>query len=95
VVIATNVGAVSEVVNDGSNGILLSSDDVVDECCQSLASLSTTPAKLASYSLAASKSMMGRTWDAAISELAQRLESFPHLAAVPPKRILSAEVFSN
>ncbi len=84
VVIATDVGAVSEVVTDGRTGVLLRAEDVASECVRALSILASDRDLLLSYSLAAIESMKGRSWGGAVQALAGWLEAVPVRLQVPP-----------
>lgn len=71
--VATNVGAVSEVLRDGQNGILLSGPDIVGDAVAALDRLASDPALLQSLSRCGQLDMQGRDWDSAVSGLRKRL----------------------
>jgi glycosyltransferase involved in cell wall biosynthesis len=80
--IATDVGAVGEVVVDGETGVLLPLDGAVRGCTAALASLSRDRGALRSMSGRAFEQMATRTWSAATAELSRRLA--PRLASARP-----------
>lgn len=84
VVIATDVGAVSEVVIDGKTGVLLRTEEAASECVRALATLAADPDLMVRYSLAAIENMKGRSWGGAIQALAAWLEAAPARLLVPP-----------
>lgn len=84
VVVATDVGAVAEVVVDGETGVLLRSENVVDECVQALERLATKPSLLGQYSLESFNRMKDRDWSNAVRDFAVWLESAPSRLQVPP-----------
>lgn len=67
--VATDVGAVSEVLRDGENGFLLSGADVVAQAVAALRRLGEDPALLARLSAQAEADMAGRDWPAAVAPL--------------------------
>jgi glycosyltransferase involved in cell wall biosynthesis len=71
--IATDVGAVSEVVVDGESGVLLPLDEPVAGCTSALAKLAGDRAALRGMSERAFESMVTRTWSAATADLSQAL----------------------
>jgi glycosyltransferase involved in cell wall biosynthesis len=71
--IATNVGAVSEVVETG-NGYLIPTSNRVQHALTALAALATDRADLKSKSLNASQAMECRTWEASTQMLAEYLD---------------------
>ncbi|MEZ5686589.1 MAG: glycosyltransferase [Paracoccaceae bacterium] len=75
VVIATDVGAVSEVLYDGENGVLLPLEGAVRACLSALDRLSRDRALLRRLSERASADMNARDWLEAVRPLAQRLQA--------------------
>ncbi|MBD8729764.1 glycosyltransferase [Pseudomonas sp. CFBP 13710] len=71
--VATDVGAVSEVVEMG-NGYLIPTSDRVKHALTALAALVTDRADLKSKSLKASLAMKSRTWEASTLMLAEHLD---------------------
>ena len=71
--IATDVGAVSEVIIDGKNGILLGTDAAVEEAVAALERLSVDRDLLLRISEAAFADRAGYDWEAATSELHIRM----------------------
>lgn len=84
VVIATDVGAVSEVLIDGKTGVLLRTDDVASECVRALSTLAADPDLVVRYSLAAIENMKGRNWGSAVQAFAGWLEAAPVRVQMPP-----------
>ena len=70
--VATDVGAVAEVVQDGVTGVLLPFDQAVPACLAALRAL--TPDHLARLSANAAAAMQGRDWLAATAPLALALD---------------------
>ena len=73
--VATDVGAVSEVLRDGENGILLRGNDVVGQAVVALRLLAEDPALLARLSKRAMADMAGRDWNWAVTGLVARLRA--------------------
>ncbi|MCZ8153315.1 MAG: glycosyltransferase [Rhodobacteraceae bacterium] len=71
--IATDVGAVAEVLRDGENGVLLRGEDVVGQAVEALRRLAGDAALLARLSAQAQADMVGRDWAAAVAPLVARL----------------------
>lgn len=67
--VATDVGAVAEVLRDGENGVLLGGEDVVGQAVDALRRLAAEPALLARLSAQAQADMAGRDWPAAVAPL--------------------------
>lgn len=74
VVVATDVGAVSEVVQDGENGILLPLNDAVSSCVKALRRLSRDRALLKTLSVRSFQDMARRDWINSTRQLSQRLD---------------------
>lgn len=70
VVIATDVGAVSEVLHDDENGVLLPLEGAVRSCLAALAGLSQDRSRLRRLSARAGADMQGHDWMAATEGLA-------------------------
>lgn len=75
VVIATDVGAVAEVLEDDGNGILLPLEGAVRGCLSALDRLGRDRAELRRLSARASADMTGRDWIEALRPLAQTLQA--------------------
>lgn len=73
--VATDVGAVGEVLRDGENGLLLGGEDVVGQAVAALRRLAGDPALLARLSAQAMADMEGRDWQAAVAPLVARLRA--------------------
>lgn len=71
--VATDVGAVSEVLRDGENGVLLRGEEVVEQAVAALRQLASDPALLARLSEQAMNDMARRDWTAAVAPLVARL----------------------
>lgn len=75
VVTATDVGATSEVVRDGENGILLAEDTAVEECLAALRRLVQDRNWLHTLSRKASADRAGYDWMAATGKLASAINA--------------------
>ena len=73
--VATNVGAVREVLRDGENGALLDGADVVGQAVAALQRLAGDDALLARLSAQAMADMAGRDWAQAVQPLVERLRA--------------------
>ncbi|MGN0934748.1 glycosyltransferase family 4 protein [Falsigemmobacter intermedius] len=73
VVLATDVGAVAEVVRHGQNGLLLPLEAAVSACLEGLAQLSSDRQMLRRLSQRAALDMEGREWSSAAAALIGRL----------------------
>ena len=82
--IATDVGAVSEVVIDGENGILLGTDTAVEDAFAALRRLSTDRDLLLRMSEAAFSGRSSYDWKAATAALHQRMTALCDKAAHSP-----------
>ncbi|SNS43780.1 glycosyltransferase [Tropicimonas sediminicola] len=82
VTVATDVGAVSEVVTDGENGVLLNVETASRDCVQALGRLSADRALLRRLSDRARSDMQDRDWQSATAPLHARLE---RMVAPPAK----------
>lgn len=71
---ATDAGAVTEVVRQGENGVVLSQDDTVAEALSALTRLAGDPDLVQRLSARARQDMRGRDWDGAVKPLIERLE---------------------
>lgn len=75
VMLATDVGAVSEVLRHDQNGILLSEDSCVTDCLEALRQLSRDRSHLRFLSHNAATDMQSRTWATALATVLKRLAS--------------------
>ncbi|MFC6197780.1 glycosyltransferase family 4 protein, partial [Ponticaulis profundi] len=73
--IATDAGAVSEVVQSWQNGVVLSQSDTVDEAIAALRHLCFDPDLLHKLAHQARLDMRGRDWDGAVRPVIERLET--------------------
>ncbi|RWY40389.1 glycosyltransferase [Falsigemmobacter intermedius] len=73
VVLATDVGAVAEVVRHGQNGLLLPLEAAVSACLEGLAQLSSDRQMLRRLSQRAVLDLEGRKWSSAAAGLIGRL----------------------
>lgn len=71
--VATDVGAVAEVLRDGENGVLLGGEDIPGQAVEALRRLADDPALLARLSAQAQADMAGRDWNWAVAALVARL----------------------
>lgn len=72
--IATDAGAVTEVVRQWENGVVLSQRETVGEALSALARLAADPDLVQHLSARARADMEGRDWNSAVVPLIQRLE---------------------
>lgn len=75
VMVATDVGAVSEVLRDGENGVLLPLESAVEGCLSALRRLSRDRDLLRRLSATAVRDMERRTWDSALAGFVGQLEA--------------------
>lgn len=94
--LATDVGAVAEVVHDDLNGCLLPLGDAVEACLSALDDLCRNPVRLERLSQAAAAAMAGRDWLAATEPFARAIDKVATLRKVmsdadipPPAHIAS------
>ena len=73
--VATDVGAVREVLRDGENAVLLDGEDVVAQAVGALRRLAGEEALLARLSAQAQADMAGRDWERAVGPLVARLRA--------------------
>lgn len=73
--VATDAGAVAEVVDHWRNGVVLSQDDTVIEAVGALARLARDRNLLHKMSSQARQDMQGRDWDSAVAPMMERLET--------------------
>ncbi|REG26867.1 glycosyltransferase involved in cell wall biosynthesis, partial [Paracoccus versutus] len=73
--IATDAGAVTEVLRPWENGVVLSQDETVAEALSALARLAADPDLVLRLSARARADMEGRDWESVIKPLTQRLEA--------------------
>lgn len=73
--IATDAGAVSEVVQNWHNGVVLSQSDTVDEAMAALRRLCFDQDLLYKLAHQARLDMRGRDWDCAVRPVIERLET--------------------
>ncbi|WP_378944785.1 glycosyltransferase [Paracoccus sp. R86501] len=71
--VATDAGAVSEVVNHWQNGVVLSQDDTVIEAVKALRRMASDRKLLYRLSTQARQDMQGRDWDSAVAPVMARL----------------------
>lgn len=71
--IATDAGAVTEVVHHWQNGVVLSQEGVVDEAVQALSRLCRDRDLLRRLAQKARIDMLGRNWDTAVRPVTDRL----------------------
>lgn len=71
--LVTNVGAVSEVLRDGENGILLSGPDFAAEAASAMGRLSADSAYFHALSSQVEADMNGRDWDGSVKVLLGKL----------------------
>lgn len=75
--LATDAGAVTEVLHHWQNGVVLSQRDTVAEALDALTRLATDPALVQRLSAQARQDMDGRDWDSAVVPLLGRLTRSP------------------
>lgn len=73
--LATDAGAVSEVVRSWQNGIVLSQDETVEEAVAALTRLCREPGLLHGLAHQARLDMRGRDWDGAVRPVIARIEA--------------------
>lgn len=73
--IATDAGAVTEVVSHWENGIVLTQEDTVSEALEALRKLCSDSAEVLRLATRAQQDMEGRDWNAAVRPVLDRLDA--------------------